>query len=62
VARYRDLELPDARGVDGERRRQAQAGVQRVAIDICTPPQITDKLSNKGITGYPPYEIGVGGG
>jgi hypothetical protein len=33
---YRDLQLPDPRAFDGERRRQAQAGVQRVAIDICS--------------------------
>lgn len=39
---YRDLELPDSRGLDGERRRQHQARVQRVAIDICIT-QITPK-------------------
>ena len=36
-ASYRDLQLPDARGVDGERRRQPQARVQRIAIDIWDP-------------------------
>lgn len=43
---YRDLELPDTRGVDGERGRQPQARVQRIAIDIWDPRQITPRTKN----------------
>lgn len=61
AAYYRDLELPYARGVDGERRRQPQARVQRIAIDIWYPaksqPGKKKKLSTR-IT--KPNEIGTG--
>lgn len=61
AAYYRDLELPDARGFDGERRRQPQARVQCIAIDIWDPTKShpgEKKLSTR-IT--KPNEIGTGG-